>query len=182
MLFIRRDEEIEKSKDLVKEFKKLDDLTLDEPKQLIKDKLYDKFTYMDNPLHREREEDIEDLRRLNTEIERLSVETKRLSRQKKKYNDEYKKGMKSMLSTKKQIKEEQKIYEENQEAKRQGKTREQLKDNVLGARQSDISQFHINFEQQGEEDSSEDSEKRSGSADAEEEQGSEIQEESDEDF
>lgn len=52
---------------------RLNTLTLDHDGQKLKDKFYDDLIYQDNPLRGEREEDLDDVHKLNAEIENLRL-------------------------------------------------------------------------------------------------------------
>lgn len=57
--------------DILEKSKKLQNITLDHKNQKIVEKFCEDFTYFDNPLRRERNEDIPDISQMNQEIETL---------------------------------------------------------------------------------------------------------------
>jgi hypothetical protein len=61
MLFNRKKESINNTKKILEKLYKLNNLTLDHKGQKLKDKFYDDLIYQDNPLRREREEDLDDI-------------------------------------------------------------------------------------------------------------------------
>lgn len=83
MLFNRKKESINHAKKILEKLYKLNHLTLDHKGQKLKDKFYDDLIYRDNPLRREREEDLEDIQRLNSEIERLKDRQEFMAQQKR---------------------------------------------------------------------------------------------------
>ena len=48
-------------------------MTLDHKGQKLKDKFFDNLIYQDNPLRREKEEDYEDIHKINAELEKLKT-------------------------------------------------------------------------------------------------------------
>lgn len=87
MLFHQKKESIIKARTILDKLSKLDNLTLDHKNQNLKDKFYDNLIYTENPLRKEREEDIEDICRLNTQQELLKIRNEEILEQKKKYGD-----------------------------------------------------------------------------------------------
>lgn len=87
MLFYQKKESITQAKTILDKLSKLDNLTLDHKNQNLKDKFYDNLIYTENPLRKEREEDIEDICRLNTQQESLKIRHNEIVEQKKNYGD-----------------------------------------------------------------------------------------------
>ena len=67
---------------------RLNTLTLDHDGQKLKDKFYDDLIYQDNPLRGEREEDLEDVHKLNAEIESLKIKESFIHQQKKELSED----------------------------------------------------------------------------------------------
>ena len=82
---------------------KLDNLTLDHENQKLGEKLYDSMKYVENPLRRENERDLEDLCRLNSEIERLTLKKREVLKQKKQLENENRKHLEEVGELKRMV-------------------------------------------------------------------------------
>lgn len=87
-MFGKKKENINNAKKILDKLYKLNNLTLDHKGQKLKDKFYDDLIYHENPLRREREEDLDDICRLNNEIERLKDRQVFISSQKREISED----------------------------------------------------------------------------------------------
>lgn len=105
MLFHQKKESIHQAKSILSKLSKLDNLTLDHKNQTLKDKFNDDLFYSENPLRKERVEDIEDICMLNSQSERLQGQLKEIIQKKKDYIENNRILVKRASNLKAKIKE-----------------------------------------------------------------------------